>query len=788
MALEKKDIKFKTDSNPMPNARTITRLSDNWLFHRGLFRDAHKPESIDSDWRTVDLPHDWSIEDVPGTCSPFNKAVSGGGQATGYTVGGVGWYRKRLQIAKREGRKAILRVDGAMLVSKIFLNGRFVGENVNGYMPKDYDLTPYLSEGDENLLAICVENEGYNSRWYTGSGLYRHVWLTECNAAHINPDGIFVRTTKIEGGAAEIEVLVETERAVGMTVQVVLSDGTLSETVPIDDKGKAVLGVRVPDAKLWSPVDPSIYEAKAQLLQGSAVVDEVTVKFGIRTITVSAVDGLRINGKEIKLKGGNLHHDNGILGAAAYEDAEERRVLKLKEAGFNAIRTAHNPPSPYFLDMCDKHGMLVLDEAFDEWEVTKVPQGLGTTFKEHGEEQLTSMVRRDRNHPSVIFWSIGNEIPHCFLRNDIAKRLRAAIEKQDDSRPITEGVCAGWHTPGWVDWQTSSAPAFEHLDVGGYNYEESNWELDHQKYPERTMMSTESYAFDFHKTWQLIEKHPYCIGDFVWTAMDYIGESAIGQRILEGQDLRPEDFPIHLSMCGDLDIVGDRKPQSFYREAHFRKGVVRIAVERPLLGGQRIYEGGWCHKWGWDNVVSHWNHEGFEGHEMSVQVYSSCEEVELVLNGKSLGCKPVSDDKKAAFAVPYEPGELKAKGYLEGRCVEHILRTAGSTSRIVGSPILPTKIDKGRLVFVEMSVLDEQGILCPTAVNEFAFMVSGPATLIALGNADPRDLDSLQDSKHRFYQGRAMAVLKLTDSKGTIRATIQSESLSTCHLAMDLKA
>jgi beta-galactosidase len=214
---------------------------------------------------------------------------------------------------------------------------------------------------------------------------------------------------------------------------------------------------------------------------------------------------------------------------------------------------------------------------------------------------------------------------------------------------------------------------------------------------------------------------------------------------------------------------------------------VHIVVERPLLEGQRIYEGGWCHKWGWDNVVSHWSHEGFEGREMTVQVYSSCEEVELVLNGKSLGSKPVPDDKKVVFAVTYEPGELKAKGYLEGRYFEHILRTAGPPSQIVGLPLLPTNINEGHLVFVEMSVLDEEGILCNFNASEFVFTVSGPAILIALGNADPRDLDSLKDNKHRFYQGRALAALKLTDSKGTIRATIQSESLSTCHLDMDLK-
>lgn len=768
----------------MPNTRTITRLDDNWLFHRGLFKDAHKPETIDSDWRTVDLPHDWSIEDVPGTNSPFNKAVSGGGQATGYAVGGTGWYRKRLQIAKQEGRKAILRVDGAMLVSKVYLNGHFVGENKNGYMPKDYDLTPFLNDKEDNLLAICVENDGHNSRWYTGSGLYRHVWLTECDGTCIIPDGLFVRTTNITDQYADIEALIETEGATNETVKLDISDGTISEDKPIGKDGKATVKLKIRKPRLWSPEDPYLYQAKATIKRDNQPIDEVTISFGIRTIKFDPEKGLRINGKETKLRGGNVHHDNGILGAAAHDDSEERRVLKMKEAGFNAIRTSHNPPSPYFLDMCDKHGMLVLDEAFDEWEVTKVPRGLGTTFKEHSEEQLEAMIRRDRNHPSVILWSIGNEIPHCFTRNDIAKKLRETIEKHDTSRPITEGVCAGWHTPGWVDWQTSSAPAFEHLDVGGYNYEESNWEEDHSKHPERIMMSTESFAFDFHKTWVLVEKHPNCIGDFVWTALDYIGESAIGQTIIEKGDLRMEDFPIHLSMCGDLDIICDRKPQSYYREAHFRKGVIRIAVELPLKEGQRRDESGWVHKWGWDNVVSHWNLEEFKGQELTVHVYSSCETVELFLNGESKGSQTVGENCKVAFKLPYAKGVLKAVGKIGNETFEHILRTAGQPHRFkVDISKLETK-EKGRLVFAEITVVDEVGNACPNAGDELQIQVDGPAKLIAFGNADPRDLGSLTDSVHSAWQGRALTVLQLTDEKGTTNATISSDCIETCTLGI----
>jgi len=764
----------------MPNTRTITRLDDNWLFHRGLFKDAHKPETIDTDWRTVDLPHDWSIEDVPGTDSPFNKAVSGGGQATGYAVGGTGWYRKKLQIKKVEGRKAILRVDGAMLVSKVFLNGHQIGENKNGYMPKDYDLTPHLNDDGNNLLAICVENEGHNSRWYTGSGLYRHVWLTECNETHIIPDGIFIRTTNITDQYAEIEALVETANTKSETINIEINDGTKSEERRLISNEQTTIRLKIHNPRLWSPEDPYLYQATATILKDNQHIDEVTISLGIRTIEVSAERGLRINGKETKLKGGNVHHDNGILGAAAHDDAEERRILKMKEAGFNAIRTSHNPPSPYFLDMCDKHGMLVLDEAFDEWEVTKVPQGFGTTFKEHAEEQLESMIRRDRNHPSVIFWSIGNEIPHCFLRNDIAKKLRETIEKLDTSRPITEGVCAGWHTPGWVDWQTSSAPAFEHLDVGGYNYEEANWEEDHSKHPERIMMSTESFPLDFHKTWQLIEKHPYCIGDFVWTALDYIGESAIGQTIVEKGDLRMEDFPIHLSMCGDLDIICDRKPQSYYREAHFHEGVIRMAVELPLTEGQRIDESGWCHKWGWDDVVSHWNLDAFEGKELKVHVYSSCETVEIFLNGKSLGKKQVGEDHLTKFEVPYAKGELKAVGRIGDETHEHILRTAATPSRLKVDIAKPEKKGKGHLVFVEITVVDEDGIHCPLANDSLQIDVEGTAKLIAFGNADPRDLGSLKDGVHNVWQGRALAVLQLTSENRSANVTIYSDCIETC--------
>jgi beta-galactosidase len=396
------------------------------------------------------------------------------------------------------------------------------------------------------------------------------------------------------------------------------------ETRPVEQ----TLTVRSP--KLWSLESPELYSAEVEIVAARKTVDAVSTRFGIRKIEVDAERGFRINGQMLKLMGGCIHHDNGPLGAAAIDRAEERRIELLKANGFNAIRSSHNPPSPAFLDACDRLGMLVVDEAFDCWERAKKQQDYHLYFKEWSDRDIASMVRRDRNHPSVVMWSIGNEIPEQFNTNaiPIQKRLREAVLSHDPTRLITQGVC---NDGGQVtrNWNTLSDPAFTHLDVGGYNYLPNRYEGDHARHPKRIIMGTESYPKDFFDYWSLVEKHSYIIGDFVWTAMDYFGESGLAHTTF-GSGRTPYflPWPWFNAWCGDIDICGFKKPQSFYRDVVWRRSEIEMMVHAPIPDGQRER----VSAWGWPDEAQSWNWSGQEGKPLQVAVYSRCESVRLELN------------------------------------------------------------------------------------------------------------------------------------------------------------
>jgi beta-galactosidase len=484
-------------------------FTDGWRFHRG---DLEAAEAA-----AFDVPHDWSIEDLPGAepegagsiwtegtiplkTGPFDTYASEGQIATGWTVGGVGWYRKAFDKPKvTNGGLVELRFEGVYMNCDVWINGVILGNHSYGYTPFAFDVTSHLKDG-RNVVAVKVNNKGRNSRWYSGSGIFRKVWLNVAGDLRLPEFGINVTTPQVAKDAATVNLDVTVENGASAasraTVRVRLLDeagapaGEASVPVTVGAHGKAIAtsSIKVSNPKLWSPAEPNLYRAEVVIESAGEVGDATALNVGIRKIEIDAAGGLRINGAPMKLQGGCVHHDNGVLGSACIPRAEERRVQTLKASGYNAIRTSHNPPSRDFLDACDRVGMVVIDEAFDCWEAGKNPQDYHLYFKDWWLRDLQAMILRDRNHPSVVFWSIGNEIhERAELRGvEIGRALQSAARKLDPTRPVTAAICSAWDHPGqtWQDIQ----PAFTYLDVGGYNYQWSEYENDHAKYPERVMM------------------------------------------------------------------------------------------------------------------------------------------------------------------------------------------------------------------------------------------------------------------------------------------------------------
>ncbi len=790
---------------PLPDARDRS-FDGGWRFHRGDAAGAERPEFDDSAWRSIDLPHDWSIEDlpprlettgesdlrsttfVPNRVGPFDAEASEGKASTGFFVGGTGWYRKRFPAsAVPSGRRAEIRFDGVYMDADVWLNGQSLGNHPYGYTGFSYDVTPHLRRDGENVLAVRVRNAGKNSRWYSGSGIYRHVWLTVTGDVRVATWGVAVTTPEVSPTSATVRVATTIENraaaAQSVDVRVRLLDasgaeagkGSTSARVSGAGSGDAQVEIRLPSPKLWSTETPNLYRAEVELVDGPRVVDRTASTFGIRTIEVDAERGLRINGRAVKLKGGCLHHDNGVLGAAAIDRAEERRVELMKANGFNAIRTSHNPPSPAFLDACDRLGVVVIDEAFDQWRAAKNPQDYHRFFDAWWQRDVQAMVLRDRNHPSVVFWSIGNEIHERADPDgvEIAAKLVAEIKRLDPTRFTTAGICHFWDYPGreWI--QTD--PAFTHIDVGGYNYKWQEYETDHARHPTRVMMGTESFPKEAFENWEAVEKHPYVIGDFVWTGMDYLGETGIGHVHIDRQtsyELQP--YPWFNAWCGDVDLVGGKKAQMYFRDVVWRNSKIEMAVQRPVPEGKKET----VSAWGWSDELRSWTWPGSEGRPMSVRVYTRGDAVRLLLNGKEVGTARVSAETKltAEFAVPYAPGELRAVATENGKEIGSIaFSTAGppASLRLVADR-KAIRASRDDLVFVTVEVLDAKGNLVPDAVIPVRFALAGAAELAGVGSADPRDAASFRASRRKTFQGRCLAILRPNGARG--QATLRAEA------------
>ncbi len=780
--------------------RVCERFDPDWRFHRGEAPGASAPEFDDSSWRVVDLPHDWSVEDLPPEddaepaaanrvrSGPFDSESVGGG-AVGYTVGGVGWYRKTLRLpARLRAKRFTILFDGVYMNSEVWVNGTRLGEHPYGYAAFHFDLTPHLRFDEPNVIAVRVDASGKTSRWYPGSGIYRHVWLTATAPVHLAPWGVVVTTPEVNAEKATVHAASEvcndgeTDARVTLISRVFSPQG--KPLVSASSEASVASGashlfeqdLSVSSPQLWSPETPVLYRMVTSVAVAGRVIDETATPFGLRSFTVSADQGFVLNGQPLKLRGGCVHHDNGPLGACTYDRAEERRVELLKAAGFNAIRTAHNPPSTPFLDACDRLGVLVIDEAFDCWQKPKNPEDYHRFFDAWWQRDLDAMVLRDRNHPSVIAWSIGNEVVEQGDPEgaETGGRLAQYVRSLDPTRPVAIGA-----HPGTDPWENLD-PLFAQLGLCGYNYKWQNYAPDHERAPGRAIAGTESFPTQCFDSWVATADSSWVIGDFVWTSFDYLGEVALGHTYYEGDPNEYAAWPWTAANCGDIDICGFRRPQSYYREVVWGMGEgVACFVQTPVPEGRREVVFGW----GWPNEWPSWTWPGQEGKPLSVRVYSSCPRARLVLNGRDLGTKETNRETRftAEWEVPYEPGELVAVG-MSGEGAERarwVLQTAGVPAALRLHPDRTALAADGQdLSFVTVEVLDSRGVLDPNADPLVRFRMTGPGRIVAVCNSDPRSIESFQQPQRKAWRGRCLVIVKAGDKPGEVRLTAVADGLS----------
>lgn len=798
-------------------------FDSDWLFFKGNPENTQNPDFNDSDWRKVDLPHDWSIEKLADNASdsvigPFSSNAIGK-TGTGFTVGGTAWYRKHFKLDKSaEGKIAYLQFDGIYMNADVWINGKHVGNHPNGYTSFWYDISKFLnSVGESNTIAVQVKNEGFNARWYSGSGIYRHTWLSLVDPVHISPNSVYANASMINKTKAEVRITAvvsnkeKEKKNVTYSVKILGASGeevgNVSNSVMVEaDQSKEIEQlVEITDPTLWSLEQPYLYSAMIDLKINDKKRSTVTQPFGIRTITIDAENGFQLNGKKIKLKGGSIHHDNGLLGAVALDRAEERKIELLKQNGYNAIRLSHNPSSPYLLEVCDRLGMLVIDELFDVWEQEKfMPQGYHQFFKNHWEKDVEEWILMNRNHPSIIMWSVGNEIMEAAdgsgLR--IAENLIKKVRSLDTSRPITEGMndMKGIFT-GKDAWDDQAAH-MELLDVVGYNYKSAKYESDHQKYPNRVMYGSESYPLKAFEYWSKAEEHPYIIGDFVWTAIDYFGEANAGntkyesinapreksfaEMVNEGVPMdviasfaaAPVKLPtVFVSGSGDLDITGEKKPPMYYRDILWDNSSIEMLVHAPIPGGmvEKTTD------WGWPDEWPSWTWKGNEGKKLKVRVFTKGDRVVLQLNGKIIGENKVSKSSEyiTSFEVPYEHGELKATAYSGNKEIGNkILKSAGEPFAVRLTPDRNRiSLNRNDLSFVKIELIDKNGIIVPSDNIQVTISVDGDGELAASGNANPMDMESVNNQTVKFWKGKAQAIIRPKGKMGIATLKVSSVGL-----------
>jgi beta-galactosidase len=758
-------------------------LNFGWRFAKGEIAGAYQSGFDDSDWRTVNIPHDWSIEDLSEESGPFDKTAVGKWDV-GYVRGGKAWYRSSFELRRvDEGKVIHLQFDGVYMNTDVWINDYHVGSRAYGYSTFWFDITPYVEFGKKNVIAVEVKNVGMNSRWYSGSGIFRPVSFRIMDKIHISHWGPAVRTKMISSDVAELNLATKIKNESDNQVKAVLIS-TISDkqgNIIVSTENEFIIKemgeIDVPDKiklnkpQLWSLESPHLYTLLQDIRIAGEIRDQRETTLGIRTINFNAREGLLLNDKPVLLKGSCMHHDNYMLGSAAYPRAEERRVELTKAAGYNAIRCAHNPPSQAFLDACDRIGVLVIDEAFDQWTLNKWnhDQDYGRHFQEWWQKDIESMILRDRHHPSIIMWSIGNEIPEQDSDYGVfrLRQLKEYVKELDPSRPVTMGV-------------NRSGPQmdnfFSELDIVGYNYRLASYESDQERVPERVSYGSESFSRDAFEYWKKVEELPYIIGDFVWTGWDYLGEASIGWNGYAPNWDRLGYFPWHAAYCGEIDLTGYKRPAAYYRDVLWKTGKnkVSVFVENLVSSHQPPQDSTWNLQWTYHDIHPSWTWPGFEGQILNVVAYSACEEVELFINGKSLGRKTTSENTEYIqnWKVMYEPGELRAIGYISDKIeAEWVLKTAGGPEEIKLTTDRNTiKANGCDLSYVTAELIDKNGNRIYDWNEDvlISFEVEGQGNIIAVGNANPTSTESFQKPQRKTFRGRCVSVVKSTHEAGTI--------------------
>ena len=730
---------------------------------------------------TVDLPHDWDIYAGPDAKS---GATGTGG---GWYPGGKGEYRKMFKTP--DGEVVRLHFEGVYQKAEVFINGQKAGQHAYGYTPFTIDITPYLHQDTPNEVLVKVDNsEQPNCRWYSGSGIYRHVWLITSPALHIAENGVYISTPMVNDDEAtvQVEVTVENASDVERSATVMVGAESMPITVPAKGSETDTLTFNIRNPRLWSPDTPILYEVRAMLKEQGKMVDSQLTRFGVRHIYCDSRYGFQLNYMPLLINGACVHHDDGILGAMAFDAAEIRKVRLMKDAGFNLIRTSHNPPSRAFLDACDSIGILVIDEAFDGWRQAKTPYDYSTLIDSCYREDIHAMVRRDRNHPSIICWSIGNEVME---RKDIrvvttARKMKDAIKDYCCERPVTEALCS-WDS----DWEIYD-PHAEVLDIAGYNYMLHKHASDHERDPLRVILQTESFPRDAWRNWQTVEDYSYVIGDIVWTGLDYLGESGIGRYYYDG-DTPGEHYveggqpEWHGAYCGDVDITGWRKPISHYRELLWNRDtapVLYMAVKEPDGYYGTIRETAWSVWPTWES----WTWNGWEGKPVEVEVYTSLPSVRLYLNDRLVG-EQQSAECKAVFTLPYQPGTLRAEGVTEeGQPVSVSLSTAGEPCQIRLTADKSTFLADGQdLIYVTVEILDRNGLVCPDAAIPLTATVKGAGSLLSFASADLKDTSVYTDAHCTTWKSRALLAVRSSAKSGSVSVTVKGDGLSQSQLTLN---
>ncbi|MFE3739404.1 glycoside hydrolase family 2 TIM barrel-domain containing protein [Streptomyces sp. NPDC059134] len=795
-----------------------TSFNDGWQFRRKVNPFAELSGPV-APFEPVTLPHDAMIgqDRVP----PEGGATMEGG-AGAYFPGGVFEYRKTFSVPEElRGRRILIEFEGVYRDATVHLNGDYAGQRPYGYSRFLIDADRHLRFGQEN--EIRVEARAHqDSRWYTGAGIYRDVRLLTGDVVRVLPDGIRVTTLDVEDGRAVIEVATRVRndsnalRTLGLAVEVrdasgasVTGDSTTVSVLPGEDatvRSRLCLN----EARLWDVDSPHLYGCQVTLSADGEQVDSDSTDFGVRSLQLDPERGLRVNGRSVKLRGACVHHDNGPLGAATYARAEERRVRILKDAGFNALRMSHHPMSRALLDACDRHGMFVVDETFDVWTSAKSGFDYSLHFPEWWERDIEAMVAKDYNHPSVIMYSIGNEIPENGSPFGAAwgRKLAEKVRSLDPTRYVTNAVngflavmselsalrAGQQEAAGGVNSRMAdagdminqisasdlvtrrTAESFGVLDVAGMNYADSRYALDRELFPHRVILGTETFPTRIDRTWAAVIEHSHVIGDFTWTGWDYLGEVGIGRpQFATPERPRPTHtapFPHLLAGCGDIDITGHRRPASYYREIVFGlRTTPYIAVRRPEHHGLTPIGGPWA----WSDTLASWTWPGQEGKPATVEVYSDADEVELIGDGDSFGRRPVGPGHRfrTEFEIVHGSGELVAVAYRDGvETGRSSLRRATGPVRLAVEPDRPTvRATGGDLAYVALTLTDGAGTPHTAADRPVRVEVSGAGELLAFGTGDPRPRERFDAAERPTYDGRALAIVRPT-AAGTIRVRV----------------